>query len=355
MREGGAERSIVKLADGIADRGYPVDLVLARAEGPHMSEIPDTVRVVDLNAPRVLRSLPGLIRYLRRERPEVLLSVMDYANVVALWARQIAGAPHRLVVNEQNTISHSCGNAYSWRSRVLPYFMRRFYPWANHIIGNSQGVADDLSQVLRLPRDRIEVIYNPVGTAELHDLAKAPIRHKWFEPGQPPVVLAVGRLTRQKDFPTLIRAFAKTRQACPSRLLILGDGRERETLEKLIQQLGLEDDVSLPGFVANPYAYMSRAALFVLSSRYEGLPTVLIEALYCGARIVSTDCPSGPREILNQGRYGQLVPVQDVGGLARAMEAALVENLPCPTAESRRPFDLDSVVDQYIRLLVDTD
>lgn len=354
MRAGGAERSMLKLAQGIAERNYSVDLVLARAEGPHISEIPDSVRVIDLNAPRVLRSLPGLVRYLRKVRPEVLLSAMDYANVVALWARQLAGTPSKVVVNEQNTISRSSGNSHNWRGRVLPMFMRRFYPWANHIIGNSEGVADDLCQVLKLPRDRIQVIYNPVGTSDLRQLAKEPIDHDWFKPGQPPVVLAVGRLTSQKDYPTLIRAFEKTRRTRHARLLILGDGRERPMLEALIRKLGLQADVSLPGFVQNPYAYMSRAALYVLSSRYEGLPTVLIEALYCGARIVSTDCPSGPREILMQGQYGQLVPVQDENRLALAMESALVDDRPLPSEESQRPFDLDCIVDQYIRLLLDT-
>ena len=172
--------------------------------------------------------------------------------------------------------------------------MKHFYPWADYIIGNSQGVADDLSQVTGLPRQRIKILYNPVVTPEVREKALALLDHPWFEPGQPPVVLAVGRLTKQKDFPSLIRAFAQVLPKRPARLLILGEGVDRPMLEELVEQLGLQDHVSIPGFVENPYAYMSRASLYVLSSRWEGLPTVLIEALYCGLPIVATDCPSGP-------------------------------------------------------------
>jgi len=163
--------------------------------------------------------------------------------------------------------------------------------------------------------------------------------------------VAVGRLQMQKDYPTLLHAFAQVRKNRPVRLLILGEGKDRLALEELIKELGLEQDVSLPGFVMNPYAYMARASLFVLSSRWEGLPTVLIEALCCGTPVVSTDCPSGPREILRDGQYGQLVPVGDVDGLAQAIEAALNSKAPGPPSESWRPYDLENVVNQYISLL----
>jgi len=163
--------------------------------------------------------------------------------------------------------------------------------------------------------------------------------------------LAVGRLTKQKDFPTLIKAFAKVLENRPTRLLILGEGPDRAALEALVRQLGLEDAVAMPGFVENPYAYMSRSALYVLSSRWEGLPTVLIEALYCGAPVIATDCPSGPREILANGQHGQLVPVGDVTALAQAMEAGLASKTPQPTNESWHPFTLEAVLDQYVHLL----
>lgn len=346
MRGGGAERVTLNLARGVAERGYAVDLVLAQAEGPFLAEVPESVRVVDLKASRVLLSLPALVRYLRRERPEAMLSAMCHANIVALWAQRLAGVPMRMVVSERITLSRS-----AQRGRLMPQLIRHFYLWADGIVAVSKGVADDLAQVAGIPRQRIQVIYNPVVTPELWQKAQAPLEHPWFKPGQPPALLAVGRLSPQKDFPTLIQAFARVRQACPARLLILGEGEERPGLEALVRQLGLERDVSLPGFVTNPYAYMARASLFVLSSRWEGLPGVLIEALYCGAPLIATDCPSGPREILRDGQYGQLVPVGNATALARAIETSLESETPRAPRESWRPFELETVVNQYISTL----
>jgi len=349
---GGGQRSMVNLAHGMAESGYAVDLVLTQVEGPFLEEVREPVRVVDLKASRALTSLPALVRYLRSEQPEALLSVFGYVNIVASWAWRLAGVPTRLLLNEQNTVSFESANASTWRGRLIPWLMKRFYPWANGIVVVSHGVRDDMAQLTKIPSERITVIYNPsVVRAEVLEKAKAPLDHPWFKPGQPPVLVAVGRLQMQKDFPTLLHTFAQVRKKRPVRLLILGEGKERQPLEELIKKLGLEDDVSLPGFVMNPYAYMARASLFVLSSRWEGLPTVLIEALCCGAPVVSTDCPSGPREILKDGEYGQLVPVSDVDALAQAIETALDSKTPGPPPESWQPYDLDSVVNQYIKLL----
>jgi glycosyltransferase involved in cell wall biosynthesis len=349
---GGAERSMLNLAHGLAESGCAVDLVLAQAKGPYLNDIHETIRLVDLKAARVLMSLPALVGYLRREQPKALISALNYANVVALWARGLAGTPNRVLVNEQNTISRSAHNSAKWRQRMVPHLMRRFYAWADYVVGNSQGVADDLSYVTGLPRERIKMLYNPVITPDVRKKAAAPLDHPWFEAGQPPVVLAVGRLVKQKDFPTLIRAFAEVRKTRPAHLLILGEGVERSALEALVNQLNLKEDVSMPGFVENPYAYMSQASLYVLSSRWEGLPTVLIEALYCGAPIVATDCPSGPKEILAGGKYGVLVPVGDVTALAQAIEAGLAGKTPRPVEESWHPYSLEAVVDQYKGLLL---
>lgn len=230
--------------------------------------------------------------------------------------------------------------------------VRSFYPWADTISAVSEGVADDLAQVVGIPRERIEVIHNPGVMPELRNKAQAPLDHPWFQPDQPPVVLAVGSLTVQKDFPTLIRSIAHVQETRPVRLLILGEGQDRPELEALVRQLGLEESVSLPGFVANPYAYMARASVFVLSSRWEGLPTVLMEALYCGAPVVATDCPSGPREILRDGQYGQLVPVGNVTTLAHAIETTLEDNTARPPQESWQPYELANVVNRYIDVLL---
>ena len=344
---------MLNLAHGMAESGCAVDLVLAQADGPFLAEVRRSVRVIDLKASRAITSLPGLVRYLRRERPEALLSVFGYVNIIALWARRLAGVRTRLFVNEQNTVSVEAGNSSRWRGRLVPRLIRLFYPWANGIVVVSQGVRDDLAQLTNVPRERITVIYNPsVVRAEVQNKAQAPLDHPWFLPDQPPVLLAVGRLQVQKDYPTLIQAFAQVRQTRPVRLLILGEGKERPMLEALIKELGLEQDVSLPGFVMNPFAYMARASLFILSSRWEGLPTVLIEALCCGTPVVSTDCPSGPREILRDGQYGKLVPVGEADALARAIETTLAANTSGPPSESWQPYDLRTVVNQYTSLLL---
>ena len=353
MRLGGAERATVKLARGMEELGYAIDLVLARAEGPHMDEIPESMSVVDLGASRVLASLPGLVRYLRRVRPRAMLSVMCNANIVALWARRLARVPERVVVSERNVLSIAAQSAPNYRGRLMPRLARHCYPWADRIVTVSKGVADDLARTTRLPRARIQVIYNPIVTPELRKRVRAPLVHPWFVRGEPPVILGVGRLEAQKDFATLIDAFALVRRVRLARLLILGEGTERARLEAQIKRLGLIEDVSLPGFVANPYPYMMRAWLFALSSRWEGLPGVLIEALYCGVRLVATDCPGGSREILRGGEYGRLVPVDDVVALADAIGASLQDPAPRRTPESWLPFELERVVHQYLGALLD--
>ena len=349
---GGAERAMLNLAHGFTSCGHPVDLVLAQAKGPYLDEVNESIRLVDLNASRTLMSLPTLAGYLRREQPAALVSAMDYANLVAIWASRLARTSCRVLVNVQNTISRSARNSPRRRQRVVPHLMKRFYPWADYVVGNSQGVADDLSRVTGLPRESVMVLYNPVVTPELRTKAQAFLDHPWFQAGQPPVVLAVGRLTRQKNFTMLIRAFAQARQARPARLLILGEGPDRSLLEALVEQLGLSDDVALPGFVENPYAYMTRASLYVLSSRWEGLPTVLIEALYCGPPIIASDCPSGPQEILAAGQHGRLVPVEDEGALVAAIKDGLAGKIDRPTQESWHPYSVEVVVDQYTDLLL---
>jgi glycosyltransferase involved in cell wall biosynthesis len=354
MRGGGAERSMANLAKGITKRGYQVDLVLARAEGPYLQDLPESIRVVDLNASRVIKSAPALIRYLRRERPDAMISSVDYVNIVALWARRLSGVKTRLVINEQNNLSMHTANAASRREKLMPWLARRYYKWANAIVAVSAGVQEDLADVIRLPLDRIDVIYNPsVSESDVQASANQVVEHPWFQDQQIPVLLAVGRLTAQKDYPTLLRAFARLRSEKLVRLVILGEGEDREMLEALVRDLNMTEDVSLPGFAENPFAYMARASLFVMSSRWEGLPTVLVEALCCGTPVVSTDCPSGPREILRDPRCGRLVPVADVNALSAAIKSALDGELQKPDRASWLPFEMENVTDRYLKVALD--
>ena len=351
LYEGGAERIILNLAKSISARGYAVDLVLARAEGPYMAQIPDSVRLVDLKASRVASSVPALVRYLQRERPTALLSAL-FANLMALWARRLAGHLQRLVISEHNSLSSVITNGNDLRWQVYPTLAGWFYPWADAIVAVSNAVADDLARTTTIPRDRIQVVYNPVVASDLHLKSEEPLADPWFEPGEPPVILSVGRLTAQKAFDVLITSFSYVRKSRPARLLILGEGEDRPMLEALIRKLGLERDAKLMGFVQNPYPYMAHAASFALSSRWEGLPTVLIEALYFGMPIVATDCAGGTREILMDGRYGRLVPVDDPVALASAIESSTDGCSHQPAEESWHPYETEFVVDRYLRLLL---
>ncbi len=353
---GGVERVLVNLTrgfveQGLIEQGLSIDLVLAFLEGPYLSLVPPEVRIVDLECKRLRESLPALARYLKENKPTVLLTAMEDTNLIALWSKMLAGVPTRVVVSVHNTLSQESQNSTQLKRRFAPYLARGFYPWADSVVTVSQGAADDLAR-LGLSKKHIKVIYNPVVTPELFEKVTEPIDHPWFEPGSPPVILGVGRLEKQKDFPTLIRAFAQVRQQRPARLMILGEGAERPHLEALVQELGLEDDVALPGFVANPYAYMAQSAVFVLSSLYEGLPTVLIEAMAGGTKVVSTDCKSGPAEILENGLYGKLVPVGDVQGIAEAIVSAVEDPYDSEALRRRAAeFSLENALAGYRQVL----
>lgn len=348
---GGAERVFMHLGRGFARQGIQVDLVLSRAEGPFQSQVPEEVRMVDLGAPRVLFSLPGLVRYLRRERPDALLSALDHANVVAIVARHLARVPTRIIVTVHSTPSRVVANASTLRARLLPLWVKPFYPRAHAVVAVSQGVADELVHKLGIPAQKVHTIYNPIITPELFEKAEEPLEHPWFAENEPPVVLGVGRLTPAKDFGTLLRAFALVRAQRPARLMILGEGELRPELENLTRDLGIEEDVALPGFVENPYPYMKRAGVFVLSSRWEGLPTVLVETLALGTPVVSTDCPSGPAEILEGGQIGTLVKVEDTESLADAINSAL-NGQTRPTSQPQLMlYTIEHALEQYMRVI----
>ncbi len=381
MGGGGAERTTARVAAALAERGHRVDLVLARARGPMLGDLPASVRLVDLragpgvaalptllrlpagarsllpsavlrNRPRVLAALPGLSRYLRRERPDALVSAMEWNNLVAIWAHQLAGVDTALVVCEHTTLSERIRDSKRPHIRRLPGLVSRFYPHADAVAAVSDGAAADLARTVGLARERVATLYNPVDLERVRELSRAPLDDPWLAPGQPPLVLAVGRLKSEKDYPTLLRAFARARARRPLRLLVLGEGGDRAELERLVRQLELDEAVRLPGFARNPYAYMARAGVLVLSSSWEGLGNVLTEALACGCPVVSTDCPNGPREILEGGRYGTLVPVGDDAALADA----ILETLAAPPAPERmragaERFSIERCVEAYLRVL----
>jgi glycosyltransferase involved in cell wall biosynthesis len=346
---GGAERVMLILAEGFAQRGLGVDMVLVRAKGDYLSQVSPSIRVIDLHARNAYAALPGLVGYLRREKPKALLSTLDLTNLIAILSGQIARTSARVVIRIANTVSIQQRSPLKKRLERLA--LTWIYPKADGIVAVSQGVAHDLTVYTGIPAGRIETIYNPVITPGLMQQTGQPVYSPWLAESDCPVVLGVGRLSSQKDFVTLIRAFARVHERQPARLMILGEGEQRPQLENIVQELGLQKDVDLPGFVKNPYYYMGKAAVFVLSSLWEGLPNSLIEALACGCPVVSTDCPSGPREILDGGKYGHLVPVGDAEAMAQAIESVLNGDARKPPADWLRQFELEHVVEQYMNVL----
>lgn len=349
---GGAERVMVLLANGLIEEGLDVDLLVVNTnKGAHAAALSEKVNLIDFKKSRTLAALPEMVRYLKKNRPRVMISALDYANVVTLVARRLAGASTKLIITEHNTLSVASQGDFRGMGRILPWLMKLTYPWADQILAVSQGVADDLANKLNIKRSKIAVAYNPVVTEQLSMLSAQEVQWPWPRVEGTPFILATGRLAAAKDFSTLLKAFSILRKKRPAKLLILGEGEERGMLEQKIAQYELGEDVALPGFVSNPYAWMASADLFVMSSRWEGLPTVLIEAMACGAPVVSTDCPSGPAEILENGKWGRLVAVGDGAALAEAMDASILDADRHPGLARAQDFSVKKSVLKYMQFI----
>lgn len=325
MRGGGAEKATANLANQMARVGVRVDVVLMKAEGVFLSDLDASVRVIDLRTQRFIQSIPRFAHYLRAEKPDAIHSQMFDTTFFAAAARRMAGVRPLLVSTIHSTLSVQAKESETRTLRGAKRKLTRILSSAVHkwdvdqVVTVSQGVADDFSLTIGFPRDRIKVVHNSIDIDSINASAKERVDHPWFTPGQPPVFLGAGRLHEAKGFDVLIRAFAAVRRENSCRLMILGEGPDRAALELLATSLGVAGDVSLEGFIKNPYPYMNACFAFVLSSRREGLPTVLIEALALGKPVIATDCRSGPSEILEGGKYGALVPEGNVTALAQAM------------------------------------
>lgn len=348
----GVDRAMQHLLPALARRGYAVDLLKVRGHGPELGALPPGLRVVDLGSRHVYTSLGAVVRYLRRSRPAVLLADKDRVNRTALLARALAGSGSRLVLSSGTTISVDLAHRGPFERWLQRYSMGRWYRHADRVIVTCRGVADDLAAYTGLPRDHIEVVPSPVVPRQLLTEPQPRPDHPWFAPGQPPVIVGMGELGWRKDFPTLIRAFAALRRRLLCRLVILGRGGQRRALIDLAQALGVAEAVDLPGFQPNPYGFLAHAAAFAFTSRWEGLGFALIEALAVGTPVVATDCPSGPREILQDGRYGRLVPVGDAEALAAALFDTLRAPLPPETLrEAAWPYEIERSTSAYLQVL----
>ena len=390
---GGAERKALSIAAGLLERGHEVDILVHRLVCHYPDEVPNRARLIYLSnrggdetrglldrlavvpqplfperipwrariprtallckvrekqLPLLMTTRPprwaaGIAAYVDRERPSALLAVNILAVTATTMAASLIRRPTRVVGTLHDVLS----------SGRLHQRARRSYPFADCAVGISRGTTAELERIPGMARDRIHTIYNPVVSTDIDRRARESPRHPWFDDRPYPVILAIGRMKKVKDFSTLLRAFARLLVRRPARLIVLGKGRLQPSLLSLARELGVAEHVDFPGFKENPYAFLAKADLFVLSSRHEALPTVLIEAMACGCPVVSTDCPFGPREILEDGRLGPLVPVGDAEALADAMALTLEEP---PEREALRQrasfFSVDRAVDQYEKLLL---
>jgi glycosyltransferase involved in cell wall biosynthesis len=381
---GGVQWSALRAAKEMVQRGYAVDLLVSKLRGDLLDEVPEGVDLVEIErastlrarvramiadpaaslmllrrgmSPR-LRSLPSLETYCRTIRPDALLAGSTPLGMIAVWARRLSGIETIVVIFEQSRLASDTVGAGRHRFGVPPALLRHTYLQADAIVSVSNGVGDELSAHARIPRERITTVYNPVTGPHVDAMSACPLEHPWFSEGEPPVIVGVGRVGPAKDFGTLIRAFARVRRDREARLVIVGDDRKegkdaeyRAELAALPEKLGVTEDVDFVGAVANPFPYMRRASVFVLSSAWEGLGNVVIEALACGCPVVSTDCRSGPREILEDGRYGELVPVGDDEAMATAIQRVL-RAPPDPDRQRARAqdFTVARAVDGYLEL-----
>lgn len=349
---GGAERVVLEVALQLARRGVAVDLVVTRSRGALWGSVPENVRLVNLQSWKTPTCLPKLVRYIRRERPAVLISTLTLGNLTALLAKKFFTRSLRLIVRQADTYTLQYETS-GCLLRIATRIMKWLLPAADAIIAVSFGVAQDLKQVAPQAASLVGTIPNPVVTPELIEKALLPVEHPWFGDSMPPVILTAGRLfLRQKDQPTLLKAFAEVLKSQPVRLVVLGEGPDRAELLALSRELRIRECVDFAGFQSNPFAYMAQARVFVLSSIHEGLPGVLIQAMACGTPVVSTDCPSGPSEILEGGKWGRLVPVGDWRMMARAIR----ETLDHPVAPERliaraHHYSVAVSMERYLELL----
>lgn len=373
-RIGGGERVMVDLANAFAQRGHKVDLVVLMESGQFSSQLDPNIRVISIHARRILLSLPKLISYLRRERPSVLMALDQYNHLLALAARYLSGTNTRIVLRIGSMLSRQYGLYTRWGDRLIPILSRRWYPHADAVIAVSQGVARDVAAACMVPPEKIATVFNPKNIETIRQASREPLTHKWLgEHKDRPVVIAGGRLRSGKGFEDLFDAFALLTEKIPSRLIILGPSGTVTTngFAAHVARLGITEDVDFVGYVDNPHAYTARADIFVMPSHSEGLPNALIEALLCGTPIVSTDCNSGPREILapetdpfkritegvEWATYGALVPVRGIADMAEALttlatDPALREQYRQAEALRAPAFDEEKIVGEYLNVLM---
>lgn len=358
--DGGVERTNIYLARGLIEMGYAVTFLTTSATPHFRSEVDlAAIKMEELGSGSTLGSLGKVIRFLRRESANnervIFISCQYYVNVVSMLAAVMlrwSKRNIRFINSERNHFDEFAVNG-GLKNRIVRFLVPRLYRFADLVIANSKETAEDLGKLIGR---KVYAVYNPTINPRIRALSREAVEESWFTDDTRPCVLAVGRFSRQKDFSTLLQAFHRVRESSEAKLVILGEGELLEQLRRQVGELGLEADVYLPGFVVNPYKFMVAADLFVLSSRYEGLPNALIEAVFLGIPCVSTSCKSGPREVLLDGEGGYLVPVGD----SAAMAQSILRVLQNPAEAAARAevalaavdrFDYDSVKSEFEKII----
>lgn len=349
---GGVQRMITNLANGLATDGHSIGICLVRHHSAHYTDLHSSIRVVRFQARTPVGAFLSIFRYLRKAKPKAVYTATPHFNIMCMIANAILGFPARVVISEHSDTEQEFRRMPWSLYKLSMLLIPLIYPYADQIVAVSSGTADSLSRFGRLQRKNIRVVFNPAFDEEILAQAAESLDHPWCDPKYR-MIVAAGRLVPQKDFSTLIRSFAHlNRQHADTRLIILGEGDERTRLQTLIDELGQHENVSLPGSDTNPYRWFKRSRVFVLSSLWEGFGNVLVEALACGCTVVSTDCPSGPSEILGEGRWGELVPIGDAKALAAAIELALANPRDSDDCLRRaRQFGSEAMISLHKKLL----
>lgn len=343
----------VRLAKSFHKEGYNVDLLITGTERKYIDIESTTINVIEFNCTGVYKTIPQLIQYMKRAQPEAIISGGEAPNLTLILTNLFLfkRIKTKIIVSIRTHLSTQYSHRKSnMKSMMLKYLGKILYRFADQIVAVSKGVAADVSQLFGVDRESVKVIYNPI--VEKNGLINSDneeeLLHPWINEGNSNIILGVGRLVPQKNFQLLINAFAIVRESINAKLIIVGEGSERELLEGEIQDLGLKGYIDLVGYQSNPYTYMKNADVFVLSSEWEGFGNVIVEAMICGTKVVSTDCPSGPSEILDSGKYGFLVERNNSRKLADAILTSLKSELDSEDIITRANyFSVENTMEEY--------
>jgi len=353
LNSGGIGRNTLRIADELKNQGYQVDLVVTKLKGVYVEDVPSDLNVVDLKSRRVLTSIFKLISYLKNEQPNIFISANNLPNIISILSKILSKSKVKMIISIRTHLSSQFNHHNTLKNKIIMYLAKLFYPKSDVIVAVSKGVAEDAVKLINLDKDKIKVIYNPIVSDDINVKKDKKITETWFDLEKTPVIISAGRLTKQKDYYTLIDAFKILRSKRMIKLIILGEGEEKEKIWNYIKINHLEDDIKLKGFVNNPYPYIKKSNVFVLSSQWEGFGNVVAESLAVGTPIVSTDCPSGPAEILDFGNFGKLVPVGNSQKMADSIESILLSSVNHKKLIQRsKVFSVANAANEYEKLWI---